>query len=77
MVSADVVATVCQPDVLEREAVGSTGDTITGILAALVHAGTPQTRQLCRRHMPAAGRGSSLPEVLDTQRKKGYRGPEQ
>jgi hydroxymethylpyrimidine/phosphomethylpyrimidine kinase len=37
----EVVATVYEPDVPELEAVGGTGDTITGVLAALVHAGFP------------------------------------
>jgi NAD(P)H-hydrate repair Nnr-like enzyme with NAD(P)H-hydrate dehydratase domain len=35
----DVVATVAEPDVPALEAVGGTGDTITGLVSAFVHAG--------------------------------------
>lgn len=38
-----IAGTVIEPDVPELEAIGGTGDTITGILAALLHSGMPFT----------------------------------
>ena len=35
----DILATITEPDVPELEAIGGTGDTITGLLSALVYAG--------------------------------------
>jgi hypothetical protein len=39
VMNGEVIATVGEPDVPAMEAIGGTGDTITGMLAAFVHAG--------------------------------------
>jgi NAD(P)H-hydrate repair Nnr-like enzyme with NAD(P)H-hydrate dehydratase domain len=36
---SDVIATIAEPDVPAMEAIGGTGDTITGLVSAFVHAG--------------------------------------
>jgi NAD(P)H-hydrate repair Nnr-like enzyme with NAD(P)H-hydrate dehydratase domain len=36
--NSDVIATVTEPDIPELEAIGGTGDTITGLISALVYA---------------------------------------
>jgi len=35
----EILATIAEPDVPELEAIGGTGDTITGLVAALAYAG--------------------------------------
>jgi NAD(P)H-hydrate repair Nnr-like enzyme with NAD(P)H-hydrate dehydratase domain len=39
--AGEVLATITEPDVPTLEAVGGTGDTITGLVAAFIHAGFP------------------------------------